>query len=73
MRTASNCTACGDSQNGLQGSLSLGASIGASLKKKILGVEDALFSVTFAVSSDAPDFSSLIHKRYSMLMFCAAI
>ena len=71
MRAASNCTACGDSQNGLQGSLSLGASIGASLKKKILGVEDALFSVTFAVSSDAHDPPR--SQEVSMLMFCAAI
>ncbi|KAK1752327.1 hypothetical protein QBC47DRAFT_416792 [Echria macrotheca] len=45
---SSNCTACGDSQAGLQGGLTLGASIGASLKKKVLGIESALFGITFA-------------------------
>lgn len=47
---AADCTACGKFENGLQGGLTLGASIGASLKQKVLSKEDVLFGVTFAVS-----------------------
>lgn len=47
--TASTCTACGSYQAGLQGSLTIGASIGASLKSKFLGIDNTLFGVKFAV------------------------
>ncbi|KAK0643710.1 hypothetical protein B0T16DRAFT_377619 [Cercophora newfieldiana] len=49
--TTTNCTACGDSENGIQGALTLGANVGASLKKKVLGDQNALFSVIFAQTS----------------------
>lgn len=49
--TALSCTACGNFQNGIQGSLTLGTSIGVSLKRKIAGSEKALWSLTFADSS----------------------
>jgi len=48
--SATTCTACGDHQNGIQGSLTLGTSIGVSLKKKVFGDEEPLWSLTFAVS-----------------------
>lgn len=48
--TASNCTVCGEFQNGLQGSLNFGTSIGASLTKKVAGTETPLWSLNFAVS-----------------------
>ncbi|KAM7183274.1 hypothetical protein V8F33_013690 [Rhypophila sp. PSN 637] len=46
-----SCTACGNFQNGIQGSLTLGTNIGVSLKRKIAGTEKALWSLTFADSS----------------------
>ncbi|KAK3293844.1 uncharacterized protein B0H64DRAFT_475409 [Chaetomium fimeti] len=46
--TSSNCTVCGEFQNGLQGSLNFGTSIGASLTKKVAGTESPLWSVNFA-------------------------
>ncbi|KAM7188949.1 hypothetical protein V8F20_010361 [Naviculisporaceae sp. PSN 640] len=46
-----SCTACGNFQNGIQGSLTLGTNIGVSLKRKIAGSEKALWSLTFADSS----------------------
>ncbi|KAK1836415.1 hypothetical protein QBC39DRAFT_367230 [Podospora conica] len=45
---SADCTVCGKFENGLQGGLTLGASIGASLKKKVLSNQDVLFGVTFA-------------------------
>jgi hypothetical protein len=44
------CTACGDYQNGIQGGLSLGTSIGVSLKKKVLGNQKTLWDLSFYVS-----------------------
>ncbi|KAK4150036.1 hypothetical protein C8A00DRAFT_18368 [Chaetomidium leptoderma] len=46
--TSSNCTVCGEYQNGLQGSLNFGTSIGASLTKKVAGTETPLWSLNFA-------------------------
>ncbi len=43
------CTACGDYQNGIQGSLSLGTSIGVAMKQKILGAQKTLWELSFYV------------------------
>ncbi|KAK3339922.1 hypothetical protein B0T25DRAFT_365295 [Lasiosphaeria hispida] len=42
------CTACGDSENGLQGSLTLGTVMAVSLNKKLLGSSSPLWSLTLA-------------------------
>ncbi|KEZ39992.1 hypothetical protein SAPIO_CDS8972 [Scedosporium apiospermum] len=46
--TSATCTVCGDHQSGIQGSLTLGTSVGVSLKKKVLGDEEPLWSLSFA-------------------------
>ncbi|KAH6851108.1 hypothetical protein B0I37DRAFT_373216 [Chaetomium sp. MPI-CAGE-AT-0009] len=51
--TSSNCTVCGEFQNGLQGSLNLGASIGASLTTKVAGTDTPLWSLNFAEANTA--------------------
>ncbi|KAL2022460.1 hypothetical protein VTK56DRAFT_5289 [Thermocarpiscus australiensis] len=46
--TSSNCSVCGQFQNGVQGSLNFGATIGAGLTKKVAGTDTPLWSVNFA-------------------------
>jgi len=56
---ATTCTACGTHENGIQGALNLGTSIGASLTEKVLGTDKSLGSLTFAVGpriSISPDY-----------------
>jgi hypothetical protein len=51
---SSNCTACGDSAAGLQGGLTLGASITASLNKKILGDQSSLLGTLTLAQASLP-------------------
>ncbi|KXX77789.1 hypothetical protein MMYC01_204090 [Madurella mycetomatis] len=46
--TSTDCTVCGSFQNGVQGSLNLGTSIGVALTKKVAGTETPLWSLNFA-------------------------
>ncbi|KAK5652666.1 hypothetical protein OQA88_10260 [Cercophora sp. LCS_1] len=55
---ATECTVCGGHQSGIQGDLTIGASVGASLKTKVLGIENSLFSVNF------------VDKRIPIAGFC---
>ena len=48
MLPANNCTACDGHQNGLQGDLTVGASIGARVKATVAGKKNDLYSITFA-------------------------
>ncbi|KAK0627459.1 hypothetical protein B0T14DRAFT_563267 [Immersiella caudata] len=52
--SSSNCTACGDSAAGLQGALTLGASITASLNKKLLGDQSSLLGTLVLAQTSLP-------------------
>lgn len=50
LERAFTCTACGSYENGIQGGLSMGTSIGVALKQKILGAQKTLWELGFYVS-----------------------
>ncbi|KAK0704311.1 hypothetical protein B0H67DRAFT_613035 [Lasiosphaeris hirsuta] len=56
-----SCTACGDSENGLKGSLTLGTVMAVSLNKKILGSGSPLWSLTLA-DAKTPEIAGFCKK-----------